>query len=187
MVFDFAVISILVGFIRRGNLLNLADLKIERIWMIFVPLALTMVSLIERSHFHDIWLVTAGPINIVAMIFVFIVLLANRKLPGVSVAVVGCVLNTVVMAANGGKMPTSHWARMVSGSAPAGKDAIRHIDMSAATHLKFLGNIIPEPKIGPFVLGVSSIGDLLMGIGIFILIQVTMCPRKPRENLEGGG
>ena len=78
----------------------------------------------------------------------------NRNLPGMKLALIGLILNFLVMAVNGGRMPVSEWATVVSGQSEYLPDLIagvgsRHVLLTDQTNLKFLGDVIPLPPPYP--------------------------------------
>lgn len=85
-------------------------------------------------------------------------LFVNRERAGLPLALVGLVLNLVVIAANGG-MPVSEIALTRSGTEVPASDQ-RHVVASTETHLNLLGDVIP---VGAKVL---SIGDVMMAVGL---------------------
>jgi hypothetical protein len=70
-------------------------------------------------------------------------------------------------------MPVSRWAVRLSGShsAPRLENSVKHADMRSDTRLRVLGDIIPVPPIG-----VVSIGDIVLGAGVFVLVSYLMAP-----------
>lgn len=92
----------------------------------------------------------------------------------------GTALNTVVMAANGG-MPVSGWA-LRRAALPPGMDVGRghfykHVPMSAGTHLRALGDVIPF-RAERMVL---SVGDLVLLVGVAGLAFAWTRARPPRS------
>jgi hypothetical protein len=58
--------------------------------------------------------------------------------------------------------------------------------MSSSTHFNFLADFIPVPSSLEVLRNVLSPGDVLMAVGIFLLVQMTMCPRKQAQAAEEG-
>jgi hypothetical protein len=99
------------------------------------------------------------------------VVLANRHLPGVSLLALGLVLNVAVMSANAGFMPVAPGA-LLAAHGPAsplettpGLRQQKTFLMQSDTPLWFLGDVLPVPPLGK----IYSLGDLVAGVGAFIL------------------
>lgn len=97
-----------------------------------------------------------------SMLLIAAFLFANRARAGFPLALLGLVLNVLVIAANSG-MPVSENALVRSGLELSALDQ-RHVASGAETHLNFLGDVIP-------VAGkVLSIGDVLMALGLLLFL-----------------
>jgi len=121
-------------------------------------------------------------------IILFVAIL-NIKMPGLIFIIFGLLLNILVISANGGFMPVTlealsraglgHMALGTGNGARvmASKDVILSRE---ATRLWFLSDILVLSK--PFPLGsVFSVGDILLALGVFVLLQRTMCSKGPLE------
>jgi hypothetical protein len=105
-------------------------------------------------------------------------------LPGIKLALVGALLNVVVMAANGGLMPVTPAAltassvsaptAMVGQRLPNSKDVVRPADQTA---LAGLGDTMPIRWPKPMVF---SIGDVIVATGLGLLLLLGMQPRFGR-------
>lgn len=177
--FQVILISVIVALIRRGSIKRLADVNIRQFWLVFVPAALTFIGVMVRSHSTEsVWIPATMWINILLNAAFFAFFWCNRQLPGMKWFLGGWALNFVVIAANAGKMPVSQWAATTAGAGKVEANMVQHTLLTAITKLKFLADIIPAPKPPLFTPQVASIGDVLMVIGLFVLVQVTMCPKK---------
>jgi len=180
LTFEAGILSVIIALLRRGRIRLLAELDIKSIWIVFIPAAIIITSVIVGQFMEkQLWIKTTGMLHIAATVAFLVFFWANRRLPGMKWFIAGWILNLFPVAFNAGKMPVSKWAASVAGMEKvlANPDMMRHVAMSTSTKFNFLGDIFPSPKPIP---GVFSIGDVLMMIGIFILIQVTMCPKKPK-------
>lgn len=177
--FEAGILSIIVALIRRGSIMRLADLRINRVWLVFVPAVLLVASMFGRAVFpREVWVPVTGWLHVVANLAFLALFWSNLRLPGMKWFFAGWAINILPILANAGKMPVSAWAARMANT-PDVQTTMRHALMSSQTRFNFLGDFIPAtrpPMICPAVL---SPGDILMAIGIFILIQITMCPRKP--------
>lgn len=111
------------------------------------------------------------------LFFLFI----NRDQRGLWLIFIGVLLNFIVMAINGGRMPVSLDAAAILD--PMYADALvqglygKHTPLTETTKLGFLGDVIPITNPYPRD-QVISIGDIIMNIGIFIFIQHLMLKHK---------
>jgi hypothetical protein len=113
----------------------------------------------------------AMPIQALSLILIGLVVFANRRAPGVSLLALGLALNVVVMAVNAGYMPVSPAALWTVHGADTplnapGAHQQKTVLMQADTPLWFLGDVLPVPLLGK----VYSLGDLVAGIGAFVLL-----------------
>lgn len=193
MALEAAILSVVIALIRRGKLLRLADLEVKHFWMIYIPAILLFASVFGRLIVpKTVWVPVSGWLHILATVAFLVVFVANITLPGMKWLLTGWTLNLVPILANSGKMPVSYAAAKMANVpkdqlAMLLKPMMRHVLMTSHTRANFLADIIPTPKppslINPCV---NSIGDILMAVGLFILIQVTMCPRKTKDKADCG-
>ena len=97
---------------------------------------------------------------------------------GFRVVLLGNILNFLPIIINGGKMPVSIKALKYSNlytqlSLLDEGRIMTHSLVDEATKLYYLSDIIPIPKPYPLP-KIISIGDILIGIGLFIIIQIYM-------------
>jgi hypothetical protein len=129
------------------------------------------------SRFPGIQRGVAGPLVLaISYGFVGTFVVLNFRFPGALLIGLGLVLNLSVILANGA-MPVSLWAMKVSGSHAAThlQNSVKHQAMGRGTRLGFLGDIIPVPP-----LGIVSVGDVVLGAGVFVLVTRLMAPDKRR-------
>ncbi|MGH2807567.1 MAG: DUF5317 domain-containing protein [Actinomycetota bacterium] len=163
-----ACIAATVAIFRGGSLVRLAETRVSGIVLLVVAVAV-QVAAVTISSAQDLGETT------VALIFLFVNALVaafiyqNRRLPGIWVLAGGLLLNTLVIAANGG-MPMAQTAANIAGF---GDDLdqidVEHELMTPATRLKALGDVIPVPRAQLVV----SLGDVLLalGIGRFVFVR----------------
>jgi hypothetical protein len=182
--FQVIALSVIVGLIRRGRVQRLIDININQFWLVLVPAALLLVSYQIRAHASPHFYSHASPVLSLLIDVVFIAFfLFNIKLPGMKWFVAGWVLNVVPIVTNGFKMPVLKWATVVARCELSKADLsrhefLRHVMMNDQTRFKFLSDIIPITR-PPFITAqVVSVGDVLIAVGLFILVQMTMCPGK---------
>jgi hypothetical protein len=177
-----AVFSGAIGLIRGGRLGNLTELAIRCSALPLIALGL-QVFVIYGPGKED-----ARPFGVSAVLILgsyallLVAVLVNWRLPGMALIGLGAALNLLVILVNGGWMPVTaeHLAAsgIVTTSAaiqprqrvPFSKDVV--ID-SHAGHLRWLSDVFVIPKAGMFST-VFSLGDILMVLGLFWLIQFGM-------------
>ncbi|MGH2718148.1 MAG: DUF5317 domain-containing protein [Actinomycetota bacterium] len=156
-----------VGLIRGGHFDNISGAQFRQPWMVFAGLALQVGAQLLEPKVPSLH----GGLGVVvlaisyALVIGFVVL--NIRYPGSALIGAGLVLNLIVIMANGA-MPVSLWAVHAAGakSLPGLATGVKHHTMGHGSRLDWLGDIIPLPG-----LGVLSVGDCVLGVGIFVLVQ----------------
>lgn len=148
--------------------------------LVFAGLTIQLIAEVWASVVDSGLRDRAGiPILVVSYGLLIAFVVMNRKLPGAVLIGVGTVLNLVVILANSG-MPVSLKAARAAGLDPSAagflESAVKRRIMDSQTVLWFLGDWIPLPVIQTVV----SIGDVVLGIGIFLLVERLMryVPRR---------
>ncbi len=159
-----AIACVLSVPLTGGRLQRLAGVDLRFLWTAPLAVALQVVILViatggNRSLHVAIHLATY------ALVGVFI--WANRRLPGSWLIGAGTLMNVAAIVANGGVMPRSESAQMISG--PPHHAGFRNVAVLAHPHLLWLGDIIPVPA-GMFS-NVFSIGDLVLLAGMVVLMH----------------
>jgi hypothetical protein len=176
MVFEGIIISFIVGFIRKGNLRGLAQMKLRWGWVFPLLLVIQLIVFVLQNKIKFLGQVS-GFIYIAVYVLGLLFLFMNRKNPGFIIILIGVFLNFFVMAINGGRMPVSIDAASVlePGYVEALKQSLyaKHQMLTSSTNLGFLGDIIPLSDPYPRT-QIISIGDVIMNIGIFVFIQYLM-------------
>ena len=176
MVFDGIIISFIVGFLRKGNLRALSQLKLKWGW-IFPLLLVVELAVFKLQNSNKILGQWSGSIYIIVYVLGLLFLFINRKNRGFTIILIGVFLNFIVMILNGGRMPVSVQAASILD--PSYTEVLKkslyakHAMLTSSTHLGFLGDVIPISKPYPRT-QIISIGDIVMNIGIFLFIQYLM-------------
>jgi hypothetical protein len=162
---DVLVLSFLIALIRGGRLSG--RLAFNHPWIIIAALALQVVTLFLPP--------AVGPVLIIISYLVLIAGLAfNLNRQSIRLLLVGVLLNLVVIGLNLGRMPVSVPAAGHLGfnTAPLvnGTD-YKRVAMSDQTRFNFLGDVIYVPYPMPRVM---SIGDVVIALGAFMLVQELM-------------
>jgi Family of unknown function (DUF5317) len=172
-------LAIVWSLTRGGDLARVAALRLRHNWMIFVAFGLQLYPL----YFSEAN--AAGPVTarVFVLIGTYLLLLVyvweNRTVPGIRWLGIGLVANFAVMLLNGGYMPVTREAlaragylRLVS-SAESGAHVFATKDIvlpSVDIRGWFLSDIFVLPPPFP-IPSVFSIGDLLIAVGIFLVVQ----------------
>lgn len=161
--------GIAIGRLRGGRLANLARLSPRWVLLLIIAVAAVMaarVAAVPSGLARK--LVTGGYVLAVAGLAV------NLRLPWLWLAFAGAVLNTAVIAANGGRMPVSAQvirdvsARLVLG----GVTGPFYVLAGPHTALAPLGDSLPLVVGGAGV--ILSPGDVLLALGVAATVQAGM-------------
>jgi hypothetical protein len=179
-VLEVCLLSLVVGLFRKGDVRRILDVEVKGLgWFISAPVIL--LPTVYLAHRNVEIFVKAGPfIFLLSQILILIGLFCNRKRSGVPIIFIGMLLNILVMAANGGSMPVN--ADLLP---DLGLDdlsgwltdprVIKHTLAGDQTRLYWLGDVIGTPWPSARVL---SLGDLIMMVGLFIMIQKLLVDKK---------
>jgi hypothetical protein len=105
---------------------------------------------------------------------VFLAVLRNIRLTGIPIVALGSISNLAAISANGGAMPADAAALAIAGLDGAGS----HTNSVVLEHpaLQPLTDIFALPAWLPFA-NVFSVGDVLIGVGLVIVIAAAMRTR----------
>lgn len=179
-------IGVVSGFLCRGSLANLGQLKLRCLWLILAALLL-QVLIFPLGSSGPLLSVGTAWFHIVSYVFLIVFVVFNRRYPEILVMGVGLVLNLVVIAANGGYMPASTTALTRAGLpevARALEDGVGQgntVLMGEGTRLNFLGDFLYLPAGVPLA-SAFSIGDIVLGLGLaFLLARRMVRPETGRS------
>ncbi len=182
------VFAVLIGLLRGGKLGRLLALPLQRLEWIFIALFLQYAVSFSAAFNLPFLERYANYILGASYLILLIGIWFNRNLPAIRVIAIGVLLNSVVIIANGGRMPVSAEALTKAGleySIPLLEQGnyLKHTLLTSKTAFPFLADVIPLPP--PYYPGgkVISFGDIVLNLGIFTLVQRTMCQprRRPRR------
>lgn len=173
------LLGLAVGFARGGSLVRLAATQVRLAWLAGVAWALE--ALILLSPLAEPLAPYTAPLLALALVLVAVVVVANRREPGIALLGLGLLMNALVMAAHGGFMPVSDQAMRAAGAErelgvlrTAGR-LQKSVLMQPDSPFWPLGDVLPMPLTGK----VYSPGDLVAGLGVFVLIVRRMGTRAP--------
>ena len=162
-------IGIVVGLLARGRLDNLATIRFRWGWLAVAGL-LVQVPLFTRAG--DQLAGASGPaLYVLSTLAVFVAVLRNIRVPGMALVALGAVANLAAITANGGFMPASAAALTAAGLDGPGAHTNSVVLENPA--LEPLTDIFAIPASWPMA-NVFSVGDVLIGVGIVIVIAAAM-------------
>jgi hypothetical protein len=175
--------GILAGFLLGGRLQGLSTIKFRWAWVFMLGLA---VQLVLFSDFVTERIGEAGvPIYVGSTLAVAVVIAMNLRIRGLSIVLLGAVSNLAAIIANGGYMPASV-AAMESLGKPV-KGGYSNSSFVPDPALPWLTDIFALPAWLPFS-NVFSVGDILIGFGVVIVIASAMrTPGAPTVNAPTTG
>jgi MFS family permease len=191
------LLGLILGLVAGGSITNLAAVRLRWIGVLFLAVAVRFGTEAAIAAHVDVVQTLRLPLFGLSFGLLLSGLWVNRSNPGLSLAFVGILLNTIAVVANGGYMPIWRPALVQAGFAPdATFSPFYIIPTSDALNAAFLlragplGDILPIPL--PFIRNVASIGDLFLsaGLGFFLFATVLRSPaeaaEEDRRESEGG-
>lgn len=185
MLIESVASSLVVGKVRGGKFKDIGELNIKKQYLFIIGFGIEFLSVFlyakniwGLSGFFDKYFIF---IHSLSYIIIFTGLVLNFNKRSMILIFIGALLNYIVIVTNGGQMPVSASGLSLLGMEPylemlKNNSVITHTLITDNTNLLFLGDIIPTPKFYPFS-KIISIGDVFIGIGIFVLIQNGMLRR----------
>lgn len=160
------LLGILFALLVGGRPGRLLELQLRHAWCVPAALAIQLV-LVWFSLGKSVPAVVETTIHISSYGFLIFFAMANAKTKVLLPLFAGMAANAVAIVANGGKMPVSPDAARA-----AGIDVGEHSNVQlGGDRLTFLGDVFALPHQMPFA-NVFSVGDLLIGAGMMVLIVV---------------
>jgi MFS family permease len=187
-------IGLLAGLLAGGRLGRLAEIRLRWAGLIFLAVIVRFGTELALNLGLPAAEALRVPLFAGAFVILALGLVANRRLPGMALALVGVVLNGVVIVVNGGFMPVWEPSLLAAGLTPADLTPF-HVLLPAELDAEFLlalgplADIIPIPV--PFVANVASLGDVFIAFGLasFLFATVVRTPGddQPTTDWEPGG
>jgi hypothetical protein len=166
------VIGLALGLLLGGQPSRLGELRIRFAWLCVLGLALQLVL------FSDAVTARIGglgpPIYVVSTFAVAAAVAANYPITGMAIVALGAFSNLAAIVANGGYMPTTAEAMAAAGFSE--KTVYSNSALLADPELPWLTDIFALPRWIP-ANNVFSIGDVLIGVGVVVVIVAAM--RRP--------
>jgi hypothetical protein len=164
--------GILAGWLLRGRLDGLLELKFRWAWLAIGGLLVQVVLFTELGDrlAGDL----APAIYVASTVAVLVALLRNVRLAGLPIAALGSFLNLAAILANGGAMPADPEALRIAGFDGPGEHT--NSVVLAEPALQPLTDIFALPTGIPLA-NVFSVGDVLIAVGVAWAIATAM--RRP--------
>lgn len=170
-------LGILAGFALGGRLQGLATIHFKWAWVFLIGLA---IQLVLFSDFVTGWIGEAGmPIYVGSTLAVAAVVAANFRIRGMPIVLAGAASNLTAIIANGGYMPASAGALESLGFVDEGVYSNSSYVENPA--LPWLTDIFAMPAWMPSA-NVFSVGDILIGVGVVVVIASAMRTRLDPVN-----
>ncbi len=167
-------VGLVLGTLVGGTIEGLSAVRFR-----WAPLAIAalLVQVVLFTPLGDQLAGGLGPsIYLISTAAVFVAVLRNLRLPGMSIVGLGALGNLAAIAANGGAMPADAGALASAGL--DGPGAHTNSVVVAAPALRPLTDIYAVPAWIPLA-NVFSVGDVLIGLGIVVVMVAAMRPRDP--------
>ena len=169
-------VGLLIGFLLGGSTAGFGVARFRYLPLLMVALAVQVLIFTplmgQMAFIHSI----GHYLYMITTLMTLFVLFKNLRIPGLSIVLIGAILNAVVIFANGGFMPTradllDEAGRLEnvqqSEEDAASGERLTHTNSVIAdddTRLYFLGDTLAIPDGFPLS-NVISIGDILIAIG----------------------
>jgi hypothetical protein len=147
-----------------GRYSALTEIRLRQIWL--VPAAFVLQVLILALFDADSVLL-APALHLVSYLLVGAFVVLNRSIRWLWVVGLGWACNTLVIAANGGVMPTSEAAARTLDREPS--TTFENSAVLDDPRLLVLGDVIVSPAWLPFR-NAYSIGDILLVVGLVLVV-----------------
>lgn len=155
-------VGILSVKLRGGRLMRLAQLELNRIWIIWV--AIIVQTLIFQVRLPFVSETVVEVVHLGTYVASFLFLWVNRHIPGALIIGAGAGANAAAIFANGGVMPANANAWEQAGLPMAALGEFENSGITTDARLAFLGDIFYIPEAWPLS-NVFSIGDVAIVIG----------------------
>jgi hypothetical protein len=166
------LIGLLVGFLVGGRPAGIAEIHLRWSWVILGGLLVQVVLFSEQVSERIGAL--GPPIYVGSTVAVIAAILANRAIPGMLIVALGAISNMAAIVANGGYMPMSAQAAAAMGGGHP--TTYSNSALIPDPMLAPLTDIFALPTWLPFA-NVFSIGDVLIGVGVVVVIVKAMRSR----------
>src|SRR4051812_38765485 len=184
------LLGLILGLLGGGSLTNLASVRLRWVTILLFAVILRFATeflLIRGNQAVETFRL---PLFAIAFGLLLAALWVNRFHPGLRLAFVGVLSNTIAIVANGGHMPI--WVRSLEAANFTVADVTSHfhatlpaeLDVEFFRHAGPLADILPIPL--PIIQNVASIGDVFLtaGLAFFLFATVVQLPSEEEPGAE---
>lgn len=184
--------GVMIGLLLRGSSRkDEADFNFVAPWLPLVAIGIQLIIFTDLSPLakQPDWV--TGVAHMLSYLPLFAFLAVNSRITGIAIVALGIASNFTAIAANGGFMPASEWARKTAGFQSDAKKSNNSV-FSNKPRLLILGDVLAIPKGYPLN-NVFSFGDVLIFVGATAAIASSMrgvnqtLSRQPVACLMEGG
>ena len=182
------LIAIIIAVIVNKGLRGIEHKKVEQFYLILLGFAIQLVIFSREFSYSKLNFLT--PIlYIYSLLILLIFMVLNLQYKGIKIAGIGFLSNLAAIVSNGGYMPQDLmkielvWGQEKVELLKQTGHFNNAISMSPNTHLNFLSDIIAIPK-PRFLMGVYSIGDVFITIGIAVFIFEFLKFERNQEEID---
>ena len=182
------ILGIIVGYLTGGRITSLLERTLHWKLLALGALAIQLVIFSNLPVQDYLPGLALEALHYLSYISLLVFIIRNIKLPGILPIGSGIFLNTLAIFLNGGYMPTfpenmkytalAQYAAVIEQGGTSNNSS----GITSDTVLPWLGDIFYLPSWIPLS-NVFSIGDLLIGAGVFIYLLINM---KSPKNLKKG-
>ncbi len=178
------ILGLVVGLLVGGRLDNLLAVRLRWIWLLFLAVVLRYATEFALGRGIEAADTFRVPLFALSYGTLSLGLWLNRRYPGMTIALVGVLLNGTVILANGGHMPIWEPSLLAAGytandiSTPIHVILPAPLDGNFLLHLGAFGDIFPIPF--DFGRNVASIGDIFLAAGLAFFLFAAVV-RRPGE------
>ena len=178
MLLEVMFASLVIGILRGGKLTGLADLPLEKVGLVITAFLIQYSLVFFGEGGYNLFSNWGVYLHILSYLLLLIAIWYSRSIRGMKIIGLGVLVNFIVILSNGGRMPVSVEALSRTGLDEmlpllTSKAYVIHTILTPNSRLKLFSDIIPLPPPYPRP-RVLSIGDIIMAVGVFVLIQQGM-------------
>jgi hypothetical protein len=170
------LLGLIAGWLMGGSMSRLSAIRIR--WAPLAVIGLLMQVVLFFGPVAERVGSLGMPIYIGSTALVLVVVLRNLRVPGLVLVAAGAISNLVAILANGGYMPASPGAMAFLGKSV--NPGYSNSAVNESPVLAPLTDIFALPPFVPFA-NVFSVGDVLIGVGVALVIATAMRGGAPRK------
>jgi MFS family permease len=181
------VLGLVLGLLAGGSFGKLARIHLRWVGILFAAVVVRFGTEALLNAGVEVVETFRMPLLLLGFLLLLIGLWVNRGYPGIVLAFVGILLNTIVITVNGGHMPIWAPSLRAAGFSEAEVTSALHVvvggglDVGFVVRALFIGDILPIPI--PLIRNVASLGDLFLtfGLAFFLFASVVRTPTELDE------